>query len=733
MTSVGDTLVQEGLTLHRRGALADAIARYRQVLQSEPEHSDALYYLASAYCAQGEFTQGLDLARRAIAANPKDARAHNLLGRALNRVGRNDAALASFGDAVRLQPDFAEAFGNRGGVLSELGRLADAVADYERAIALRPDNVEDLCNCGAALDQLGRYAQALNCFDRALALRPDFAPARFNRATTLASLGRYPEALAAFDHVLAAVPAAAEAWNSHGSVLKKLDRNEEALASFDRALSIRPDYVEALNNRGSTLSRLGRHAEAVGIFERMIASDPKNPDIRINLANALGGLGHHEAALGQCRDVIALSATHLEAHLGAGFTLLTLRRYPEALQLFENAIAFAPHSAEAYDGASAALCGLSRYDDALAQGRKAIELNPRLAGAHYTLGGTLQILERYDDAIHHYDRALAIDARYANASWNKALIFLHTGRFTEGWPLYERRFDASLAKSARRPYRAPEWNGERIEGTLFAWGEEGLGDDILAASMVDELAARASTVVLQPAPRLVKLFARSFPAFQVTTEPPARIDAHVGFGSLGRHLRPGWQAFPRRQRGYLVPDAEAIGRLRARLADGSRAVVGLSWRSINPNIGRDKSAPLPDFAPLLRMPGIRFIDLQYGDTRAERELVEREFGVRIERPDDVDNTNDLDALAALIAACDAVVTISNTTAHLAGAVGTPTLVLVPAGPARLWYWFAGKAQSPWYPRVEVCHQLVGQGWAELIAGSQERFEALIAAAPPRGA
>jgi hypothetical protein len=249
--------------------------------------------------------------------------------------------------------------------------------------------------------------------------------------------------------------------------------------------------------------------------------------------------------------------------------------------------------------------------------------------------------------------------------------------------------------------------------------------------MVPDLTSWARAVALQPTPRLVKLFARSFPGIHVGAEAPPQFDVQVAFSSLGRYLRPDWDAFPRREQGYLVPDVEAVGRFRARLRDGSRTVVGLSWRSVNPTIGRDKSAPLRDFAPLLRVPGIRFIDLQYGDTRAERDLVERELGVRVERLEDVDSTNDLDALAALIAACDAVVTVSNTTAHLAGAVGTPTLVFVPSGPARLWYWFKARQQSPWYPRVEVCHQAVGQGWADLIVRSQDRLAALLQSARSR--
>ena len=119
--------------------------------------------------------------------------------------------------------------------------------------------------------------------------------------------------------------------------------------------------------------------------------------------------------------------------------------------------------------------------------------------------------------------------------------------------------------------------------------------------------------------------------------------------------------------------------MRARLAGDGRPVIGLSWISKAPVGGEQKSARLSDFAPLLRLPGCRFVDLQYGDTAAEREAVARDLGVRVERFADIDNTNDIDGLAALICACDAVVTVSNTTAHLAGALGRPTFVLVPFG------------------------------------------------------
>jgi hypothetical protein len=250
------------------------------------------------------------------------------------------------------------------------------------------------------------------------------------------------------------------------------------------------------------------------------------------------------------------------------------------------------------------------------------------------------------------------------------------------------------------------------------WCDEGVGDQVIYASAIPELGPYAERVVVEVDPRLVQLFARSFPNVAVVRAQAApyagQIDAQDVTSGLARHLRPSWDSFPTREHGFLKPDRERVRQLRDRIAADGRPVVGLTWISRNTTIGRFKSARLRDFEALLRLPGYRFIDLQYGDTAEERQAIERELGVKVEHLDDVDNMNDLDGLTALISACDAVLTVSSTTAHLAGAVGAPTFVMVPYGRGHLWYWFFDRPISPWYPRLQVRRQEQGQPWSDLI-------------------
>jgi hypothetical protein len=311
------------------------------------------------------------------------------------------------------------------------------------------------------------------------------------------------------------------------------------------------------------------------------------------------------------------------------------------------------------------------------------------------------------------------------------------GRFEEGWRLYESRWPAGAGGSQRK-YRQPRWDGARLGGTLMIWGEQGLGDQILYAGMLPEMAGRADRIIVEVEPRLVPLFARSFPGLEVIAYGEelysGHLDAHEPLVGLGRFFRLAWQAFPRREGGYLVAEETRTRSLRERLATDGKLLVGLSWRSYNPRLYRAKTARLEE----LRMPNLRFVDLQYGDTAEERAEVEQKLGVRVERLEDIDNTRDIDGLAALISACDLVVTVSNTTAHLAGALGKPTFVLVPHGNARLWYWFAEGDTSPWYPPVRLRRKTMQQTWAmmaQALAGEVAEFTAShglsVAAAAPQ--
>jgi hypothetical protein len=327
-------------------------------------------------------------------------------------------------------------------------------------------------------------------------------------------------------------------------------------------------------------------------------------------------------------------------------------------------------------------------------------------------------LEQFDNALNSFDRAVELSPQNEGTQTNRSLVYLGLGDFKRGWTEYQRRFKTDQVK-CWRDYQVPLWDGGVLDGPLVVWGEQGLGDQILYASMIPDLKGLVSSTILEVETRLEPLFQRSFPDIKVMpikkslhAGPHA---AHIPLGTLGLHLRTSWESFPKTPGGFLKADADRALALRERLKTDDRLIIGLSWRSSNKTHEKAKSAGLHAFEPLLKLRNCRFVDLQYGDTSAEREAVARDIGIAVEHLDDIDNFNDIDGLASLIAACDLVVTVSNTTAHLAGALGKETYVLVPYGQARMWYWFHDRTDNPFYPDIKIHRQTRTHDWASLMA------------------
>jgi hypothetical protein len=281
------------------------------------------------------------------------------------------------------------------------------------------------------------------------------------------------------------------------------------------------------------------------------------------------------------------------------------------------------------------------------------------------------------------------------------------GRLEEGWKEYDGRFWYLEERVPRRPVPPVYWGGEDLTGKrLLVWTEQGIGDAIIYSSMIPELAQRASAVYLECEPRLIPIFSRSFPGVQVFTlreggDPNATMpsaDYQSAIGSLGRFMRPNLDSFPRHN-GYLVPNAEKVAEFKRRYAPGP--VVGISWRSSKHAAGLVKTVPLSEWAPILRVPGIKFVNLQYGDNRAEIADVTSKLGVEIFEDAEVNALKDMDGFLAQVAALDLVITVSNTTAHVAGAANVPVWLALPSKGLGLWYWFQRRADSPWYPSMRI--------------------------------
>lgn len=345
MTNLPSFRMQEAILLHQSGAVAEAAARYADVLRREPRNIDALCLLGMALIEQGQGAEAAKRLRRAVRQFPDHAPAHNALGLAQRQLGQTDDALASFDRAIAKQPGYLEAYFNRAALLTALGRMEDVVETYDRALAVQPDNAVAWIARGLALEAGGDSAAAVASFERALALEPDAFEAQANRANALARLGRHNDAVEAYDRALALSPLP-ELHVNRGNSLRKLGRPDEALASYDRALADAPDMAAAHFSRGMALMALERYDDALAAFDRALAlglfqDDPvSRAHLHLDRATALDLLGRPpDEALAEIEHCLRLAPDDDEIQYLVSLVELRHGRWREAWPRYERRLA----------------------------------------------------------------------------------------------------------------------------------------------------------------------------------------------------------------------------------------------------------------------------------------------------------------------------------------------------------------------------------------------------------
>jgi tetratricopeptide (TPR) repeat protein len=573
--------------------------------------------------------------------------------------------------------------------------FAGARAPAPVAIAHADDGVEMVAaahQCLAAGDTAGAQA----CARAALASRPDHAEAHRLLGMILGQAGRLDEARAALETAVRLEPGHVATLGDLGNVLRLSGDLAGADVRYSMALALDPGDRAARMNRASLYSSQGRDAEALADYKSALGSAP-DPAALKGAVGVLDRMGDAAGALALCRCVLAEHPDHAEAHASAGFVLLKRELAPEA---------------------------------ALPHLERAIAADPGDFDSLGNLGIALQDLGRLDEAIVAYDRVLAAQPDHRLARFHRALAFLLRGEFGRAWPDYELR----LLSDDRPPRRfpAPRWQGEDLAGrTILVHAEQGLGDEMMFASCLPDLLARAKHVVVDCSPKLAGLVARSFPTATVhgggqyddtgwLANAP-KVDYVVPAGSLPLHLRPSLASFPRHG-GYLVADPLRVEAWRSRLdALGPGLKIGLSWRGGMPQSRRAlRSIDPAALAPLVAVPGTHFVDLQHDGRPEELRTLTQVHGLTVHHWPEA--LADYEETAALVASLDLVVSVCTAVIHLGGALGRPVWVLAPFSPE--WrYGIAGEAM-PWYPSVIVLRQPARDDWDGVLAAALARLRAL---------
>ncbi|HTX48117.1 MAG TPA: tetratricopeptide repeat protein [Caulobacteraceae bacterium] len=586
---------------------------------------------------------------------------------------KSSASAAALGFAPVVQPT-AQPTGEIAGDAASAGALArlDNAISQLKALSIVPMLQRALADLR---DEKPKTASEWAL--KALNQDPRSGMAWYVLAVAREKAGDFANSLKAYRSALALLPDQSQVANDLGRLAYRMGMKDVAEQLFRQYLEARPNAHEAANNLACTLRDLGRSGEAIEILRRTIEARPDDAMIWNTLGTILYNEGDLENASTFFDESLRLDPTFFKARYNRGNARL----------------------------------GAGDLEGALADSEAALA-----------------------QVITPDDRAMMLLAR--------SNIKLAMGRIAEGWDDYESRLDLALGESTQFLVPYPRWTPETpLEGKrLLLMAEQGLGDEVLFANMIPEILEALGPegkLMLAVEPRLVSLFQRSFPSAEVARhatylvgwrkvrgaaafEDRDDIDVWAPIASPLRRFRTRLEDFPARE-AFLAADPARVRHWRAELEKAPPGrKVGVLWKSMKLENARQRFySPFHLWAPVLKTPGVSFVNIQYGDCTREIEWAANELGVPFWSPPGIDLKDDLDDLSALTQALDLTIGFANATSNLAAAVGARTwMISTPAAWTRL-----GTDRMPWYPSMRVFVPSAFGRWEETMACVAESLAA----------
>ena len=531
----------------------------------------------------------------------------------------------------------------------------------------------------------GEIKVAKRLFAKIIKIEPNQPEANHNMGTLLVKSGNVEAALPFIKTALEANFGAAQYWFNYIDALFKLGRYDES----------------------SELLAIAKTKGCIGKAFDDLESELNSNEVRLRI----------RIEKLQKSDLLAGPHAYL-THFGIGEAWQKLGILDEAIKAYNKALAIKPDYETAHFNMGNALRSQGKLAEAIEAFNKAIDIKSDFILAFMNIGNVFKAQGKPEEAIEAYKKAIAINPDFAEAYYNISFVLLSAKKFNQGFKFREWRWKTKTMATSFLQSAKPFWNGEKRQ-RILVWAEQGIGDEIMFSSIIPELCQSSSTILVQCDERLIPLFRRSFSdnivyfprGCEVSED---KYDYHIPMGSLPLMFRKSLERFGKTAPGFLKYDKEKAQSIRASISEGLlQNLVGISWRTESPNKGSKKrNIKLADLAKALDAENTQLVCLQYGNVSDEIKMVKRDLGINIIQVNDIDKKNDIDGLASLIAACDQVVTIDNSTAHLAGALGIKTKLLLPSNCD--WRWGLKEEHSYWYKSVKLCRQHKVDDWSLVL-------------------
>ena len=434
-------------------------------------------------------------------------------------------------------------------------------------------------------------------------------------------------------------------------------------------------------------------------------------------------LGKFDEALKDFKQAIQLNSNFENAYYNMGVVLLEDYAKPiEAIEAFKKCIFLNPKNAAAYNNMGNSLRELGKFDEAIIALNKAILIETNNAIFYNNAANVLGDLGRLDEAIEAYKKAISLRPNYSEAYFYLSLSYNLKGDLQKGLELFEWRLKKDVY-----PTRVPRdhliWDGKKsiLDKIFFVYEEQGLGDIIQFCRYLPLLKQKRAKVIFNVKPKMHTLLRTLDEDIVFVDRDPDdnSVDFETPLMSLPYLFNTNLNTIPS-MNSYLSADHNKIILWKKRLTKNCFK-VGICWQGSKAKIDFGRSFPLNLFEDISKLTNVELISLHKGE--GEKQIDDINFDLTV-LDNDFDNGEDafIDT-AAVMANCDLIITSDTAIAHLAGALGCPTWVVLKKIPD--WRWMLDRNDSPWYPNMKLYRQKERDNWEEVFETIKKDLESLI--------
>ena len=513
------------------------------------------------------------------------------------------------------------------------------------------------------------------------------------------------------------------------------DKNyNESLALINKVLILKKNYQPALRDKALVLNHLNRPDEALEYIQKSINSN--NIDyIAINILGLIYlNMKLYDKAIPEFEKAIKINANYIPSYNNLSTCYSRQFNFAKTEEILQKALLIDPNLFETINNIANVYSQKGKYDEAISYYLKALEKTNHKSDILYNIGVAYFYKKEFQTGEKYYKQAFALDPKNDVLKKNYSLLLLAQQKYQEGWSLYDGRLNLNeflFKNSTLNNVKQKLWTNQKInsKNKILVIKEQGIGDEILFSSIYPDLLKKFPNCLIETEKRLLSLFKLSF-GFEnnfieyrsISNEKKEleKFDYTIYAGSLGKLFRNSINDFPKKS--FLKSPKIINNNIKKVLEESKNYIkIGISWTSKS-LVGSDKSLTLIQLKPILSMKKkFYFINMQYHDSKNEIIKFEKDNNnIKINELINVDMYNDFDALAFTLKKLDLFITVSNSTAHLAAALGVETWIIKPKNHAVFHYWNQPGKTTPWYNSVNL-YEYQG-GWSKTIDNIKKDLE-----------